>query len=95
MVTSRVQDAFGLDELSVNTGATAGQTSLTAGKRLTPKLSVRSEFNPFDRLWSFFLNYKLTKNWSVEAESGARQGADVIYSIERDDLWPPRWLDDD
>ena len=95
MVTSRVQDAFGLDELSVNTGATAEQTSLTAGKRLTPKLSVRSEFNPFDRLWSFFLNYKLTTNWSVEAQSGARQGADVIYSIERDDLWPPAWFGDD
>ncbi|MEX2479392.1 MAG: translocation/assembly module TamB domain-containing protein [Gammaproteobacteria bacterium] len=95
MVTSRIQDAFGLDEFSVNTGATAEQTSLSAGKRLTPKLSVRSEFNPFDRLWSFFLNYKLTENWSIEAESGARQGADLIYSIERERLWPPPWFGDD
>lgn len=93
IVTSQVQDAFGLDELSVNTGATARETSFIAGKRLTPKLSVRSDFNPFDRLWSFFLNYKLTDAWSVEAESGQRQGADLIYGVERDTLIPQRWFD--
>ncbi len=88
MVTSQVQDAFGLDEFGVNTGDTAADTSFTAGKRLTPRLSVRSTFNPFDHLWSFFLNYKLTPVWSLEAESGVRQGADVIYTIERDTLLP-------
>lgn len=93
MVTSQVQDAFGLDELSVSTGATASETSFIAGKRLTPKLSVRSDFNPFDRLWSFFLNYKLTDTWSVEAESGQRQGADLIYGVERDTLIPRRWFE--
>ncbi|MCB1749171.1 MAG: translocation/assembly module TamB domain-containing protein [Gammaproteobacteria bacterium] len=93
MVTSQVADAFGLDELSVNTGSTARETSFTAGKRIGPKLAVRSEFNPFDRLWSFFLNYKLTQHWAVEAESGVRQGADVIYSIEREELLPDDLLD--
>lgn len=93
IVTSQVQDAFGLDELSVSTGDTARETSLVAGKRLTPRLSVRSDFNPFDRLWSFFLNYKLTSTWSVEAESGQRQGADLIYGVERDTILPEGWLD--
>ncbi|MGE0483828.1 MAG: translocation/assembly module TamB domain-containing protein [Gammaproteobacteria bacterium] len=101
MITSQVADAFGLDDLSVNTGTTARETSFTAGKRIGPKLAVRSEFNPFDRLWSVFLNYKLTQNWAVEAESGVRQGGDVIYSIEREDTLfdrvfsPARWFDDD
>ena len=93
MVTSQVRDAFGLDEFGIDTGETTRDTAITAGKRLTPKLSVRSEFNPFDRLMSFFLNYKLTPSWSVEAESGVRQGADLIYSIEREELLPEDPLD--
>lgn len=95
VVTSQVQHTFGLDQLEVNTGTTMGETSLTAGKRLSPRLSVRSTFNPFDQLWAFFLNYKLTSHWSVEAESGARQGADIIYSIESESLLPEGWLDPD
>ena len=93
MVTSQVRDAFGLDEFGIDTGETTRDTAITAGKRLTPKLSVRSEFNPFDRLMSFFLNYKLTPSWSVEAESGVRQGADLIYSMEREELLPEDPLD--
>jgi translocation and assembly module TamB len=85
-VTNQISNALGLDELSVAAGDTARDTSLVAGKRLTPKLSVRTDFNPFDQLWSFFLNYKLTQRWSVEAESGERQGADLLYSIERERL---------
>jgi translocation and assembly module TamB len=87
-VTSRIQHAFGLDELSVSAGETASTSSLVAGKRITPKLSMRADFNPFDRLWTIFLNYKLTKTLSVEAESGQSQGADVIYSLERDRVMP-------
>ena len=81
-VTNQIRSTFGLDELSVETGTTARDTSLVAGKRLSPKLSIRTGFNPFDQLWSFFLNYKLTERWSVEAESGEQQGADLLYSIE-------------
>lgn len=45
---------------------------------------MRSEFNPFEKLWTFFVNYKLSPRWSVEAQTGAGQGADLIYSVERD-----------
>lgn len=85
-VTNQIRGKFGLDELSLNTGSTMQDTSLVAGKRLSPKLSVRTDYNPFEQLWTFFLNYKLTPNWSVEAESGERQGADVLYSVEGEDL---------
>ena len=87
-ITSRIQSVFGLDEFSVQAGETATSSSLVAGKRLSPKLSIRADFNPFDRLWTLFLNYKLTQNISVEAESGESQGADVIYTIERKTLLP-------
>jgi len=86
LVTSQLSNLFALDEFGINPGTTARTSSIVAGKRLTPKLTVRSEFNPFERVWSFFLNYKLSPRWSVEAQTGAGQGADVIYSVERDRL---------
>ncbi len=88
IVTSQIQNAFGLDEFGVSAGESATSSSLVAGKRITPKLSVRADFNPFDRLWTIFLNYKLTNTWSVEAESGESKGADLLYTHERHTLLP-------
>lgn len=86
-LTDQLRDWFALDELGISSGSTVQDTSLVAGKRLSPRFRVRSEFNPFDRLWSVFLRYQLTPQLSVEGESGARQGADLIYSIERETLF--------
>lgn len=86
-LTAQLRDWFALDELGISSGSTVEATSLVAGKQLSPRFRVRSEFNPFDRLWSVFLRYQLTPQWSVEGESGARQGADLIYSIERETLF--------
>ncbi|MGE0860784.1 MAG: translocation/assembly module TamB domain-containing protein, partial [Gammaproteobacteria bacterium] len=84
VIAGQLSGLFALDELGINAGTTARTSSIVAGKRLTPKLTVRSEFNPFERLWTFFVNYKLSPRWSVEAQTGAGQGADLIYSVERD-----------
>jgi translocation and assembly module TamB len=82
VLTNQIRDMFGLDDLSIGGGGTVASTSVSASKRLSPKLTFKSSFNPFDQLWAFFLNYKLTENWSVQTESGVSQGADLIYSIE-------------
>lgn len=86
-LTDQLRDWFALDELGLSGGDTVEDTSFVAGKQLSPRMKVRSEFNPFDRLWSVFVNYELTEHWSVEGESGARQGADLLYSIEREALF--------
>jgi translocation and assembly module TamB len=90
VLTNQIQSMFGLDDFSVGGSGTVDNTSVNASKRLSPKLTFKSSFNPFDQLWAFFLNYKLTDNWSVQTESGVSQGADIIYSIESntwDDLF--------
>jgi len=86
-ITDQLRDWFALDELGISGGDTVRDTSFVAGKQLSPRMKVRSEFNPFDRLWSVFVNYELTQRWSVEGESGARQGADLLYSIEQETLF--------
>ena len=82
VLTNQIKDMFNLDDFSVEGGDSVDSTSFSASKRLSPKLTFRSSFNPFDQLWSFLLNYKLTDNWSVQTESGVTQGADIVYSIE-------------
>ncbi len=82
ILANEIESAFSLDEFAVGAGDTLDSASVSAGKKLTPNLSVRSSFNPFNQLWSFLMNYRLTDHWSVQTESGATQGADIIYSIE-------------
>lgn len=82
MLTGQIAEMFNLDEFSVAAGDTVESTSLSASKKITRDLTFKTAFNPFDQFWSFLLNYKLTDNWSVQSETGLRQGADIIYSIE-------------
>ncbi len=82
VLTNQIKNMFGLDDFSIGGGNTIDSTAVSASKRLTQKLTFKSSFNPFDQLWAFFLNYKLTDNWSVQTESGVKQGADIIYSVE-------------
>lgn len=94
VLANQIRDLFHLDDFSVGGGDSLDSTSLSASKRLSPNLTFRSSFNPFDQLWSFLLNYELTDNWSVQTESGVTQGADLIYSIESNsfrDLYDRFW----
>jgi len=36
-----------------------------------------------DNVNTFLLRYKLSKRWNVEAETGDRSSADLLYTIER------------
>lgn len=82
LLASQIQNMFGLDELTVDTGETLESSSIIAGKQISPQLNLRSAYNPFDQLWTFFLTYQLTKHWSIQTESGDTQGGDIIYSVE-------------
>ena len=82
MLTGQIGEMFNLDEFSVGAGDTVESTSVNASKKLSKDLTFRTAFNPFDEMWTFLLNYRLTDNWSVQTESGVSQGVDLIYSVE-------------
>ena len=98
-VTKRIAGTLGLDELkfesqagaSSRTGQTAGAkgasstatTALVIGKYLTPKLYVSYGVGLFRAMSSVRLRYIFGKHWSVETETGAQTGVDLLYSIER------------
>jgi translocation and assembly module TamB len=73
---------LGLDEVSVEkTGE--DDTSIVLGKALSPKLFVSYGVSIAEAINTIKLRYTLNKRWSLKAESGLDQSADVEYRIEQ------------
>jgi translocation and assembly module TamB len=78
---------LGLDEVSVE--STTGKSSSTTdtqvvlGKFLSPKLFVSYGISIAEAINTIKLRYSLNPRWSVKAEAGLEQSADIEYRIER------------
>lgn len=86
LITRQIGSTLGLDEFTVG-GDDVARSSLLLGKQVTPDLFVRYALGLFQQSGKLLLNYRLTDSLSLEAESGAQQGLDLIYQIERDKLF--------
>jgi translocation and assembly module TamB len=73
---------LGLDEVSVGRTDTA-DTSVTLGKFLSPKLFVSYGVSIAEALNTIKLRYTLNSRWSLKAEAGLEQSADIEFKIER------------
>jgi translocation and assembly module TamB len=73
---------IGLDELSLERTSTQS-TAVTVGKFLSPKLFVSYGVSIAEAINTIKLRYSLNKRWSLKAEAGLEQSADVEYKIER------------
>ena len=73
---------LGLDEVSVES---AGQddTQVVLGKFLSPKLFVSYGISIAEAINTVKLRYTLNPRWSLKAEAGLEQSADIEYRIER------------
>ena len=77
-----VGSRLGLDEVSVErTGD--DDTSVVLGKALSPKLFVSYGISIAEAINTIKLRYTLNERWSIKAEAGLEQSADVEYRIER------------
>jgi translocation and assembly module TamB len=73
---------IGLDEVSVEqTGE--DDTSVVLGKFLSPKLFVSYGISIAEAINTIKLRYTLNERWSLKAEAGLEQAADVEFKIER------------
>jgi translocation and assembly module TamB len=73
---------LGLDELTVERTGT-DDTSVVLGKYLSPKLFISYGISVAEAINTIKLRYTLNKKWSVRAEAGLDQSADIEYRIER------------
>jgi len=73
---------LGLDEVSVErTGE--DDTSVVLGKALSPDLFVSYGISIAEAINTIKLRYTLNERWSLKAEAGIEQSADIEYRIER------------
>jgi translocation and assembly module TamB len=78
---------LGLDELRVETGKTAVETSLVVGKYLSPKLYVRYFSGIVESSNIVQFRYQLSKRVQIQSESGYRgaqsiTSGDIFFTIE-------------
>lgn len=73
---------FGLDEVAMS-GSELESAALTLGKYLSPRLYLSYSIGLLDAVDRLRLRYQLTEHLSVQTETGAGAGGDVLYTIER------------
>ena len=78
-----IGNRFGIEEMRIESTGKGEQASLIMGRYLSPRLYVGYGVGLVDAANTFNLRYQLTQHWQLKGESGAAQGADVIFTIER------------
>jgi len=73
---------IGLDEVSVEQTGDE-DTAVVLGKYLSPKLFVSYGISIAEAINTVKLRYMLNSRWSLKAEAGLEQSADIEYKIER------------
>ena len=78
-----VMGVVGVDEFEVKS-TSVGENSVVLGKRIAPNLYTRYIVDVLTSQMQFAVEYKLTKNISIEASSGSTHSSDIKYNIEFD-----------
>jgi len=81
--TNQIRDGLGLDTLEVTNTRDINNSALTVGKYLTPQIFVRYGIGLFDNQSTVAVDYSVTNNIKLQAESGEYQSVDITYTIER------------
>jgi translocation and assembly module TamB len=79
----RLGAIFGIRDVRIEQDEKTKTTSLLFGTYLSPRLYVSYGVGLFDAINTLRLRYQLTQHWTVQTESGADTGVDLLYTIER------------
>jgi translocation and assembly module TamB len=82
-IATRLGRSLGLDEMTVEAGGTLDEASLVAGTYLSPQLYVSYGVGLFEPVSVFRIRYMLSRRWTVRAETGRANSADLLFRIER------------
>jgi len=82
MLLGAVGRRIGLDEVAVESRG-ANDTEVVLGKYISPKLFVSYGISIAEAINTIKLRYTINRKWSLKAEAGLEQSADVEYKLER------------
>lgn len=82
MLAQQYGSALGIEDASVESDV-SNETSLVLGRYLNPRLYVSYGISLTEQLNTFKLRYTLGDHWTLKAELGQAQGADIVYTIDK------------
>lgn len=74
--------SFDISKQNVQSASGTQTASLFFGKYLSPRLYISYGVGLYDPITVKRLIYKLSEKWTLQAESGAANSADIIYTLE-------------
>jgi translocation and assembly module TamB len=77
LAAKRLAQSLGFEEATVN------RRGLVLGKAVSPRLYVSYEIGLLAPSNTLQIRYKLSQRWTVKAESGEGESADLVFTIER------------
>lgn len=82
-LATRLGTRFGVDEVRIDPGKGQDDASVVFGTHLSPRLYINYGIGLFEPVNTLRVRYRIGRHWTLQTESGAHQGADLLYSIER------------
>ncbi|GLS24315.1 translocation/assembly module TamB domain-containing protein [Marinibactrum halimedae] len=82
-MVQKLRSSAGLDVLEFNADDGYESSAVTIGKYLTPDLFVSYVQNLMQDAYSLHMEYSLTEQLKLKAESGQEQSVDVLYRFSR------------
>jgi translocation and assembly module TamB len=83
LLAKKLAAKFGLEETRIETEGSFSEAALVVGKFLSPRLYVQYGIGLFTRVSTLRVSYILNKRWTVRAETGVENAADIVYTIEK------------
>ena len=72
----------GLDDVGLTKNSSTGDQSLVLGKYLSPRFYVSYGISLVEEINTLKLRYTIGDRWTISAESGSENAADIEYRIE-------------
>lgn len=82
MLAQQYGSALGIQEAGLESDIN-NETSVVLGRYLNPRLYVSYGISLTEQLNTFKLRYTLGDHWTLKAELGQAQGADLVYTIDK------------
>lgn len=79
-----IGEAFGVQDLMLDTAGTGDQSQVTVSGYLTRDLQVKYGVGLFEQFGEFTLRYRLMRNLYLESVTGIEQSVDLLYRFEFD-----------
>jgi translocation and assembly module TamB len=83
LLGKQIAARFGLETARIETEDSLEEASLVVGKYLSPRFYLEYGIGLFDQASRLRIRYILSRKWTLRAETGAANAADILYTIER------------